>query len=105
MQFQYMDVPQIFDTSPIGIAFIGSLCGQKNVEVFSHPSIQILVDHHWKIWKNYNFWLAGFPMGLCIFFFTIWSNILLVNHTRVDETFMLIWEILTGLLAFYFVGL
>ena len=40
----------------------------------------MIVQQHWNHWYKYNTWLAGIPMCLLIFFFTIWSNILLINH-------------------------
>ena len=39
MQYQYFDVPQIFSPTNHGYAFIGALCYQKDVHIFSHPSI------------------------------------------------------------------
>ena len=41
-------------------------------------------------------------MGVLIFFYTIWSNVLLLNHSRVKPEFMTFWETCTVLLACYF---
>ena len=76
---------------------------KNDIEIFSNESIQIIVQEHWEAWSRKNFWLLGFPIGLTIFFFTVWSNILLVNHTRIDSTFMIVWEVCTVALASYFV--
>lgn len=42
---------------------------------------------------------------MLIFFYSIWSNVLLINHERVNEVFMLVWEICIELIAAYFVFL
>ena len=44
-------------------------------------------------------------MGALIFFFTIWSNVLLVNYDRLNLDFMVFWEVCTSILALYFVFL
>lgn len=43
MQYQYFDVPQIFGQNNHGVSFIAALCAQKDVKIFSHESIQMLV--------------------------------------------------------------
>ena len=40
-----------------------------------------------------------------IILFTIWSNILLVNHERVDSGFMFFWETMILFLSSYFISL
>ena len=98
----YFDVPQLFAQSSLGMYFIHALYLRNDVDIFKHESIQIIVQEHWEAWSSKNFWFQGFPMGTLIFFFTVWSNILIINHTRVDPGFMLFWEICTVCLAVYF---
>ena len=62
----------------------------------------MLIQHHWNKWKNYNFWLVGLPLGLLIFLFTVWSNVLLLNHQRTNQTLLTIWETTIIVLASYF---
>ena len=98
----YFDVPQIFTQSSLGMYFIHALYLRSDVDIFKHESIQIIIQEHWEVWSKRNFWYIGFPMGVLIFFWTVWSNILLINHTRVNEGFMLFWEICIVVLACYF---
>lgn len=64
MEYVYFDMPQIFKDTQSGMDFMFALEHYDDIEIFSHPSIQILVRSHWNIWKPWNFWMLGFPLGI-----------------------------------------
>ncbi len=80
-----------------------SLQQTRNIEVFSHPAIQMVIVHMWnKYWRDRSMWIILFPLALQILIFTTWSCCYLPNKENANETLGLVLEIISFSLACYF---
>jgi len=50
MQLEFIDIQHVFKNTKLGRDFISSLQECKNIEFFSNPVVQMIIDHQWKFW-------------------------------------------------------
>jgi len=101
----YFDIPLIHSYNTVeGFEFIEALKGVQNVQIFSHKSIQMLIDFQWKYWRLVNQAAMGGPLVVQVPLYWLWSNILVVNKDDKSTTvFRYFTEIALVILCLYFV--
>ena len=72
MTFQLLDVPRLYTGTKSTRDFIRVLGRQNDTELFSHPSIQKIINYHWKSVKYYVWGFQFFPLLLQMIIFTYW---------------------------------
>ena len=60
----WFDVPLIFDKTEDGYNFMLALQRTKNVDIFAHKGIQLIVENQWAKWTSYNKLMIMYPMVL-----------------------------------------
>ena len=101
MDYVHFDMPQIFAKTKPGFDLMFALEACDKIEIFSHPSIQMLVRCHWNIWRKKNFWFHGFSLMLTLMIVSVWSNIILVHKEMVSETVLNFFAVAIVSLASY----
>ena len=79
MQLKYLDIQSMFNNSGWGRDFIKALTECPNMDFFTSPMIQIIIDHQWNYWFKRSVLLLGLPVILQLVVFVYWSNIVITN--------------------------
>ena len=84
MEMQYCDVPSLYKPTDIGKDFIVALAKNPNIELFNNKTIQVLINAQQKQWMKIDVLAFFLPRITQLFFFNVWSNIVLVNKESGD---------------------
>ena len=101
-EYFFFDIPMIYAQGPHGQAFMEALQVQKNPSLYDKTGIQLLVRNHWKFWRKRNYMFIILPWVLQLIVFTLWSSILLPNKANADEGFRFALELISLVIASYF---
>ena len=87
MNLEYLDIPFVHKNTPIGKKLMSTLNTTKDLEIFEHSSVQILIDSHLAHWTNIYRLCVIFPATLQLLVFWLWSNVIISDEDffKLDE--------------------
>ena len=100
-EYYWFDVPKIYYPSKEGFDLMNALQKVEDINVFSHPSVQILIQNHWQYWEKKKRWFVNIPLFLLVLTFSVQACVLMPNYHNVPERVLEISEIVQTVLAAY----